>query len=1595
MFFITCIILHARSLELGDRCEVEHDDRCLSCKSDYFNVEGICLDSCPSSYISDRNQCIPMDEKIFSVDFSIGPTGNVEEGRKLGNVIFTADRGGYFDGASIVSLNLTSRPGPKWSVSMWIRLLDSGSIIELTEFYSLRFDQSIITFHVSSSENLIELQTPYASNEWIQLTIYLVQDLRNLILSTITKTSSDQKAFAASANYNHNGSNWILGSFHGFIYKVISYNKLYIIEDEAPLGQCNPFEYSIESICRDIQILNVPWWCMSNGEDVCEKFLKKSNPTHSASHRFLSSCMGACDICTGPSLGQCTQCSSDFYSVDGVCISICPTGFLLFGSQCIPMDSFIFKLDLDGVLSNHIYDSQQQLLVVTGINNQFYPDYDITDPYATKERGFYFTGTSLLNIPMNSIKFSPLFTIAAWVNAKASSGTIFSKQSIADSKIITFGIDPNFYATSSINSEYSTSVNAISQDSWGFLSVQYSLTSDLYYTSTFFLNKLTSSVVSATQGWLDDNVSLFTIIIGGEYPLYTNFFKGFVWKFYIYNSNLIDIVALGMTFTAPPDCDITQYVQEGICLPCASGCTQGCVRPDSSCNLCADPLCNTCNSFGSGCSVCKNQADGEPCECTEGYYYDTNNEGCYNCQNNCQECDGIFLGQCNSCSYGYFNVQGVCISICPTGFISDYCIQEREFVFDLDLNRMLTGTMLDLQSQLVVSAGIYSSFYPEYSESDPYATLERGYYFTGQSLLNVQMNSIAFAPIFTICAWVNPEILTGTILAKQDTDESLILSFEINSGLVVLTTRNFSLKSKTVINASKWNFLSVQVSLTATLLVSPVFQINDKTDILPLSSSGWLDDSTPSFTILIGGQYPLYTNFFTGFLWKLEIYNSDTVNLNDLYLPDAMPPTCKITEYYDMECKDCNDNCTQGCVRNNISCNLCPDEMCLICENFSEYCQSCIENASGSPCECLSGYYLNQVSEKCEACTDNCNSCTGVNLENCSSCIQGYNLIAGVCISVCPTGYIYSQSVCTDQKTSSILVDFNNVLSDKIVDQEENFVLQAGLQNTFYPEYDISDPWATKDRGFYFNGMALVNFPLNRFVFSPVFTIYAWINSYNKTGTILAKQTLDDKTLVGFGIDENTIYCTILSAKLQGANSLPRFSWNLIVVEASLTSSLFYSAQLYINLQSESVASIVPGWLDDNTKDFTMIIGGEYPLFTNFFKGFLWKFSIQNRISTDLELVYYTEHLPPTCLITEFYDGICQKCQDKCEFGCVSSSTCNLCMDKNCYSCSTFDGACNECQVGYALTDEKCIEVIGDINASDYGSKVMLIYTGIVLCLFVVSTVICGILDQIDSVAEGIAQKYAIEIMYDRTNEFQKLNTSSENFEKRKEDSASVTRRETPPLTPGLTPGIEFLNPEMRIEIPVLEKSISISTELGGMTQIKADKINRSPLFYHNFVSFILYSDPWISRSTRSLVLFTSLFTQSLLIGIYSYQYEDDISFSHGALIDIIICLFAPLISNAILFPANIFFFENKANVEDHDFESKKRNTKRIIGSALLVVIIIGMVIAICVQAVYTRRSTNLVWFELVIIGVSIDFFVIQFIKAVILISRKAPEQTN
>ena len=200
-------------------------------------------------------------------------------------------------------------------------------------------------------------------------------------------------------------------------------------------------------------------------------------------------------------------------------------------------------------------------------------------------------------------------------------------------------------------------------------------------------------------------------------------------------------------------CDYNCYISNNQCQPCSSSCqTFGCVRNDTKCNLCYDQLCYQCNSFYAGCSACITNAyllPNQTCACNKNYAWDSYLEICRACSSQCKTCDGGgFLG-CSLCNSNYYLLSGLCVSFCPTGYYisNGACVLTGSSrIMNLILNS-IQAVIYDTASGIPVITGTSGlEFYPNYQINDPYATIYRGFYFTGASFMNFAPFSNYYKP---------------------------------------------------------------------------------------------------------------------------------------------------------------------------------------------------------------------------------------------------------------------------------------------------------------------------------------------------------------------------------------------------------------------------------------------------------------------------------------------------------------------------------------------------------------------------------------------------------------------------------------------------------------------------------------------------------------------------------------------------------------------------------------------------------------------------------------------------------------------------------
>ena len=135
-------------------------------------------------------------------------------------------------------------------------------------------------------------------------------------------------------------------------------------------------------------------------------------------------CVGNCVACFGDSVINCLACVSGSYLLGDDCVSACPLGFSITGSNCVASKNPFIDLDLKMIL-DIVIDSASGLGFETGVNTAFYPSGRITDPIPVIQRGYFFTSNSYMQSPIffdTSYNFTMVFCIKF-----ANTGTILAK----------------------------------------------------------------------------------------------------------------------------------------------------------------------------------------------------------------------------------------------------------------------------------------------------------------------------------------------------------------------------------------------------------------------------------------------------------------------------------------------------------------------------------------------------------------------------------------------------------------------------------------------------------------------------------------------------------------------------------------------------------------------------------------------------------------------------------------------------------------------------------------------------------------------------------------------------------------------------------------------------------------------------------------------------------------------------------------------------------------------------------------------------------------------------------------------------------------
>ncbi|CAG9335197.1 unnamed protein product [Blepharisma stoltei] len=1337
-------------------CPSNSSDLYFTCKcsnSYYLADSKVCVNSCPSLFGSNANygfgySCsMPNSNNaiLFTLEFLniqdltatyiASSTSASEHFENPGSISYnsatqnsplpTVDRGFYFATTSSITSNQSHVPALYFTLNLWIKPLDSGEILNVllssSSYIRIWTDSSgvymfsAIVYNTSSgSISISGASTSSYISSWHQASIILNQSscseatinfyINGSNVGTTTSSSTEAK-FSGTATYTWTFGNLSGGnSFRGFIYWLQARsdtNRNY--GTMSSTIDCVDNQYWDGSACQNCGSGCPTWpWCVRGSScDICY------SPDCSSCYGYSLSMCTACTTGIVPGCcdyfgATCTQtwtntaCISGKVLIGGICLYACPYGF----GSCTAVSTAVLTADFTGSFAGSYGTA---LTTATGSSSyNYWNSPESSDPFPAKCRGFYFNSNQYLS---GSINLSNTWSMSLWV--LVNSGTIIGHSS---NKLNIGSTGINFYLEKwdGTSTSYSAS-QSITSNVWSYISYSIGF-SNKVTTVIPYLNNIAGTAVTVTD-------YVFRLPSGGV--LYigkgsTNF-SGFIAYFILWQVEISDFSSsysintlTGGSLSTLWPCDYSHYYDGSVCQPCLGSCTIGCTR-GTSCYICDDFLCAQCSSFWSGaCTSCISNASGSPCSCNSGFYQpDANQALCSACYAGCAHCTGSSYYLCTSCtSSSYFYNSNFCLSSCPTGYTENSYTKTCVFSSNIGLSIIFYDKIV-LDSISGISVGSSNTnTYPNYDTNDPYPAYLRGYYFTGTTYLTT---NTVIGPYFSISVWIYPTS-AGTIVSKTVSGGE-IFCFEILSSeypqLSITLSDSSALSvalSSSVLNG--WNF----IAFTGIIDTGYVTTISSYFNSIPIDTGSsvsqvYFQDLSLG-TLYIGTKSSLNSGF-TGFLYDINIYNSETLKLSDYSTSSCTSPclscpsdyncpdTCPLSQYYDgSACVDCMGTCTKGC-RHSNTCRLCKTEQCYECTSFSGSCSSCITNAEADGtggCQCMTSAIWNSNTANCDLCDALCSVCTQTTYFECSTCISGKQLVGSICLNDCPYGYGAS---CT-------------LVSTPVIDQSLNTDFQGsygifttGTSSSTYQPFanpESVDPIPAYDRGLYFNGATYLLSSISVYL-SHSFSIGLWIYVITD-GDILEKEArliLSSTGSITAVMEDPTQ--ALSTQALSAPSTLASGGWSYLSITFEYTSDATTITDFYFSSMDQSL-SISNYIYRDVTSTNLMIGKSSSSGFVGFINNFqLWNVPINNFYSY---MITFCDTCLWNCDLSNYYDGSSYLSCNSCSKGCVRSGTCNLCDDVLCSICTGFgSGKCTQCVTNASGAPNACVCNSGYIVSSD------------------------------------------------------------------------------------------------------------------------------------------------------------------------------------------------------------------------------------------------------------------------------------------------------
>ena len=319
-------------------------------------------------------------------------------------------------------------------------------------------------------------------------------------------------------------------------------------------------------------------------------------------------------------------------------------------------------------------------------------------------------------------------------------------------------------------------------------------------------------------------------------------------------------------------------------------------------------------------------------------------------------------------------------------------------------------------------------------------------------------------------------------------------------------------------------------------------------------------------------------------------------------------------------------------------------------------------------------------------------------------------------------GYLGNATNCTAPASSQLILEFNFEGTGQVYYDKANSI--AGYLE--HPGRSRALTESVYRRGMYFDGKGYLRINSTALaLFSPQFSLSFWMNTNITEGVVFYKGNATAHVLsvylnascIALGL---TINNTEISYTAPGALLIQEWNHVLVTINYSLVTTL----QIAVNGVSAAVQefSAVP-FIDVASLDLLIAYNSTVCTYVGFLyliELFVPSVGLADVISSSCEVCALCPIggiCIPNCAANAYYSETTKTCTD-CPASCTSclnSSSCSLCMDSNCISCSAFSiNSCTACAHGYQLQNSNCVICTGT-QYYDSGSTLCMTCQG--LCI--------------------------------------------------------------------------------------------------------------------------------------------------------------------------------------------------------------------------------------------------------------------------------------